>query len=95
MSGCGHLPDGSFEHASNCHCFDTGKRKHFSVQLYQRIEVCVLANNEDEAEKLARENAGEIDWSFAEVEEARAEECYNDEYSHLVQEFKDEGRFIE
>lgn len=70
------------------------KKQYYSVQVTQRMEVCVLAGDEGEAEEIARQ--GDFDWCMADIEDADAEECYNDpEDAHFVQEFKDERKYAE
>ena len=70
------------------------KKRYYSVQVTQRMEVCVLATDEGEAEDIARQ--GDFDWGMADIEDADAEEAYNDpEDEHFVQEFKDEQKYAE
>jgi hypothetical protein len=43
MSGCGHLPDGSFEHAPNCECFNEGPMPVIKpTQIYKHMNKRVL-----------------------------------------------------
>jgi hypothetical protein len=58
------------------------------------MEVCVKAKDEGEAEELA--NEADFDWGMADIEDATAEEMYNDEGDDsLVEDFKREDRYAE
>jgi hypothetical protein len=71
-------------------------KRYYSVQITQKIEVCILAEDEGDAERIARENGGEFDWVMADIDDATAEEMYNEpDDASLVKEFKDEGRYAE
>jgi len=68
------------------------EKRHYSVQIQQRMEVCVLAADENEAEEIARE--AQFEWVMADVEVESVEEAYNDEEdSEAIQDFKDEGKY--
>lgn len=69
-------------------------RKYYSVQVTKLMEVCVLAESEEDAEELAISRQDDYDWTRARRCMAEAEELYNDpEDADLIQEFKDEQRF--
>ena len=72
-------------------------KRYYSVQVTKRMEVCVKAKDEAEAEEIAGE--ADFDWVMADVEDATAEEMYNGEDgsddAHLVEEFKRDDRYAE
>ena len=67
--------------------------KHFSVQVTKRVEVCVLASDESEAEDIARD--ADIDFDFANTEDVTAEEMYNeDDDKDCIEQFKAERTYF-
>ena len=68
-------------------------KRYYSVQVTKRMEVCVRAKDEAEAEEIACE--ADFDWVMADVEDATAVEMYNGEDARLVDEFKREDRYAE
>ena len=67
--------------------------KHFSVQVTKRVEVCVLASDEFEAEDIARD--ADIDFNFANTEDVTAEEMYNeDDDKDCIEQFKAERTYF-
>jgi hypothetical protein len=100
----GEERDGVVVEKTSDHISHTGKMvvpekkekemKYFSVQLHYRMEVCVKAKDENEAEEIAR-NA-DFSTSMAELEEVEAEDMYNDPGDErLVEEFKSDDKYAE
>ena len=70
--------------------------KYHSVQIIKRMEVCVKAEDEEEAEEIARE--ADFSWAMADVEVDYVEEMYNGEDgddTHIIDDFKVEDRYAE
>lgn len=69
-------------------------KKYYSVMIKKEMEVCVLAEDESDAEEIAKE--GWFGWEMADTEVVFALEEYNDpEDAQLIQEFKDEDKYAE
>lgn len=69
-------------------------KRHYALQVNKQMEVCVLAETEEEAEEIAR-NA-DFDWSMADVEIESVDAEYNEDGDgHFIAEFKNEGRYAD
>ena len=69
-------------------------KQFYAIQVKRQMEVCVLAETEEEAEEIAR-NA-DFDWSMADTEIESVDAEYNEaKDAHLIQEFKQEDRYAE
>ena len=69
-------------------------KRYYSVQITKRMEVCVKAKDESDAEEIARD--ADFDWVMADIEDVSAEEMYNDKGDdELVEDFKRDERYAE
>ena len=69
-------------------------KQYYAIQIKRQMEVCVLAETEEEAEEIAR-NA-EFEWTMADTEIESVDAEYNESGdAHLITEFKEEGRYAE
>ena len=69
-------------------------KQFYAIQVKRQMEVCVLAETEEEAEEIAR-NA-EFEWTMADTEIESVDAEYNEASDkHLIEEFKNEGRYAD